>query len=127
MDKREASIIVFLVLLLIIFLVDYFLVKRRYLKKYLGKKESKKNNELMEISYLVAKFNLDKSKLNMHYLLIEISLINAFIMSTVIVIMLVLNIFILLKLLIGFILLFALIYSMYEILGRRLVKKGMTK
>ena len=128
MNRLVEALIIFLILFLIIFVVDYFFIKRRYLKRLSGKKKSKKNtNDIIEITYLITKFKLKKEELPLTYLLIIISLINAFIMSLVSVVILLIKINIILQLLIGFILLIALIYSLYELLGRYLIKKGKDK
>ena len=129
MSRLEAALIIFGLLFIIIFIVDYFFIKRKYLKRLYDKrkKKRKKNNELMEISYLVSKFNLDKDKLNLKKLLILVSMINAFIISFVSVVVMLIRINIILQLFIGFVLLMALIYALYEILGRHLVKKGYGK
>ncbi len=118
-SRLEAGIIVFLVLFIVIFVFDYFFIKRKYLKK----KRKKKNNELMELSYLINKFNLNKDALNLKRLLLCISLINAFIISLVSVTVLVIDTYVILKFIIGFILLIALIYAIYELLGRFLERK----
>ena len=130
MNRTVAGLIVFGIIFGCVFGVDYFFIKRRYLKKLKNgdsdnKRRKKKNNgndDLMEIGYLVNKFKLDKSKLPLKRLLVEISLINAFIIVLVSVVVLVLDIYTIFKLLIGFVLLFALIYAIYELLGRHLVK-----
>jgi purine-cytosine permease-like protein len=129
MNRLEAALILFVILFIIIFIGDYFFIKRRYLKRINGKskKKNKKNNELTEIAYLVGKFKLDKSKLNYNKLLIEISLINAFIISFVCVVVMLIRINVILQLLIGFVLLMGLIYALYELFGRYLVKKGFDK
>lgn len=130
MERLTAALILFAILLLVVFLVDYLFIKRKYYKNITGKKKGKKknkDNELLELSYLVVKFNLDKTKLPLNSLLVIISLFNAFIISLVAVVVIIININIILQLIIGFILLLALIYSMYELLGRYLVKKGFGK
>ena len=124
MSRVEAAGIVFGLLFIIIFIIDYFFINRKYLRK---SKKNKKARELTEISYLVSKFNLDKDKLNMNKLTIIIAIINAFIIALVSVLVMLIKVFIVLQLLIGFILLIALIYSIYERLGRTLVKKGYEK
>jgi len=127
MEKLEAILILFLILMLVIFLVDYIFIKRKYLKRINGKskkKKKEKNNELTEIAYLVGKFKLNKNELPLSKLLIGISLINAFIISLVAVVILLLDIHIVLQLILGFVLLMGLIYSIYELLGRYLVKVG---
>lgn len=129
MDKLSMIFILFAILLILVFFVDYVFIKRRYLNKINGKKKNKKksNNELTELSYLIGKFKLDKDKLPLNILLLIISLINAFIIALVAVVVMLININIIFQLLIGFILLIALIYSIYELLGNYLVKKGYVK
>lgn len=130
MERLKAALILFFILLLVVFFVDYLFIKRKYYKNITGKKKGKKktkDNELIELSYLVAKFNLDKTKLPLSKLLLVISLFNAFIISLVAVVVIIIDINIILQLIIGFILLMALIYSMYELLGRYLVGKGFGK
>ncbi len=116
LTRIEAGILVFLIIFVIIFLGDYFFVKRKYLKK---KKKGKKQ-ELMEASYLAAKFKLNQESLINKKMLKIFSMINAFIIAIVCVTVLVIDCNVILKLVIGFILLIALIYAIYEILGRYL-------
>lgn len=127
MDKLQAALILFGVLFIIIFLVDYIFIKRKYLKKINSKKKRKKNNELTEISYLVGKFKLNKDALPLNKLLVVISLSNAFIISLVAVVVIILNTYIIIQLVVGFILLFALIYAVYELIGRSLERRGYGK
>lgn len=125
MSKLEAALILFLIILVIVFLLDYVFVKKKYLKRLnVKKKNKKKNNELTEIAYLVGKFKLNKKELPMNKLLLGISFINGFIISFVAIVVLLINIHIIFQLIIGFILLLALIYSLYELIGRYLVKAG---
>jgi len=126
MDKLEAILLLFGILFIGVFLVDYLFIKRKYLNRLNGKKKSKKKDkktELTEIAYLVGKFKLDKKELNLNKLLVIISLLNALIISLVAVVVLLIKVHIVIQLLIGFILLIALIYSIYELLGRYLVKE----
>ena len=127
MDRLEAALIFFGMLFVIIFFFDYVFIKRRYLKRLNGKKKNKKNNELTELTYLIKKFNLDKNKLPLNNLLLVISFINAFIISLVAVIVLLLDTYILFQFGLGFILLIALIYAIYELLGRYLERRGYSK
>ena len=119
LTRIEAGILVFLIIFFIIFLGDYFFVKRKYLKK---KKKGKKQ-ELMEASYLAAKFKLNQESLINKKMLKIFSMINAFIIAIVCVTVLVIDCNVILKLVIGFILLIALIYAIYELLGRFLERK----
>ena len=128
MSRLEAGFYAFIIIFLLVFMIDYLFIKRRYLKRLnKGKKKKKKDNELMELSYLIIKFKLDKNKLPLNKLLVVISLINAFIISIVSVTVLILDTYIIIKLLVGFALLMGLIYSLYEILGRVLERRGMVK
>ena len=126
MNKLQAGLLLFIILFVLVFLTDYILIKRKYLKRLNGKNKKKrklKNNEMTELSYLIGKFKLNKNELNLNKLLLIISLINALIISIVAVVVLMINIHFIFQLVIGFILLIALIYSIYELLGRYLSKE----
>ncbi len=111
---------------IIVFIVNYFLVLKNGYKN-LEKSKDKKKKELSNfigLSYLIPKFNLDIKKMNLNYVFILSALINAFIISTVFVIIYLIPWHMTFKMLLGFVLLFGLIYALYELLGRHLVKKG---
>ncbi len=128
MNRLTAALILFAILFGLIFIVDYLFIKRRYLKRLNSKKKKKKKNkELMELSYLIGKFKLDKDALPLNKVLLMVSLINAFIIAFVAIVVLILNVHLIIQLIVGFILLLALIYSIYELYGRYLVKKGYGK
>ena len=77
-------IILVLCLFTIIFLVNYFwILKRGYKKIALNKshKEAKKLEDFVGVSILIPKFKLDVKKMNLKYVFILSSLINAFIIS----------------------------------------------
>lgn len=114
--------IFFITLLLIVFFIDYFLIIKRKLKS-----KKKKNDDIMEINYLIAKFKLDKTKVLYKPVGLWCALINAFIISFVSTVISNIKLHMMWQLLIGFVLLFGLIYSLYEIYGRHLVKKGWKK
>ena len=123
------SICVFLSLMLIVFIVDYFFINRRKLKIILNNGQTKKGKKkkvkpIGEIdNFLVPKFKLDKSKLNLKTLIIYISFINSFIIAFVSTIIMLLDLKTIWLLIIAFILLFSLVYALYELLGRFLKKK----
>lgn len=126
--KYEEYIYIFLILMFIVFIVDYFFINKKRLNqinnkdtKKIGKK--KKVKTISEIDYLVGKFKLDKNKLNKERIIIVISLINSFIISFVSSIVMILPLDLIWQLLIAFALLFGLIYALYEIYGRYLKKK----
>lgn len=126
----ELTIIWGIALFIIIFLVNYFLILKRGLNNISKKKKKKRNKTIEEfvgLSYLVPKFKLDVDKMNLNYVFIWVSLINAFIITLVVIILYLIPWDMSFKLLLGFVLLFGLIYSLYEILGRHLVKKGWKK
>ena len=83
--------------------------------------------DLFGISLLVPKFKLDVNKMNLNYVFVLSSLINAFIIALVFIIIYSLPWELSFQILLGFVLLFGLIYALYELLGRHLVKKGWKK
>ena len=120
------SILVFMV----IFLCNYFLVYKRGYKLIIKKKKKKRTKNLEEfigISYLVLKYNVDLNKCNLNYLFMSLSFINAFIITIVFIIISMLSWNLSMSMLLGFVLLFGLIYAIYELLGRYLKKKGKCK
>lgn len=120
------SILVFMV----IFLCNYFLVYKRGYKLIVKKKKKKRTKSLEEfigISYLVLKYNVDLNKCNLNYLFLSLSFINAFIITIVFIIISMLSWNLSMSMLLGFVLLFGLIYAIYELLGRYLKKKGKCK
>ena len=108
-------ILIFVVVFLINLIMDLIKIKKRKFRK------------IGEIQYLVNKFNLDINKIKYKSTSICISLINAFIIATVTTVISVIDAAMAIQLLCGFVLLFALIYSLYEIYGRILIKKGCQK
>lgn len=92
----------------------------------LKNKRNKKNKEtiITEYKYLCSKFGINIKNLLNKKMAIVISFIDAFIITVVFLIIMLIPLKMMWQLLIGFVLLFGLIYSIYEILGRMLVKKG---
>ncbi len=105
----------YIALLVVVFLVTYIMD--------LIKIKKKKTNKIGEMQYLISKFKLDKNKINYKKSCMIISIINAFIIATVITVISMIKLHMTIQLAVGFILLFSLIYSMYEIYGRILAKK----
>lgn len=110
---------------IIMFLGIFFIYSRR-LPKIL-KNKSRKNNktyEIMEVNYLAVRKKIDCTKiLNKKHICI-ISILDAFIISFVATVINLINLHILWQLSIGFVLLFLLIYAIYDIYGNFLVAKG---
>ena len=124
------DILFFLVVLVLLFLIDYFFFLRVKLKRINNKKEEKskkKKSNILEIDYVSAKFKIKKEKLYKTSVLLWIALINSFIISLVSTIITIIPGMFIIRILIGVLLLFLLIYSIYEIFGRRLEKKYNSK
>lgn len=115
------NIIMFMVVFIFVFLLQYnFVIKP---KKKKGKGNKVKNNEVIEIEYLSSKFKIDKNKLKTPALGLEICFINAFIISFVSTLISNIPLKFYYQFMIGFVILIAMIYGIYEIYGRNLVKK----
>ena len=114
-------ILIFFIIYLLVFVVYYFfLCRKKKRKKQKGPKGFKITNEM---NYLITKFKLDEKSLDIKKLAKGVALINAFIIAFVSTILINLKLQTILRLLIGFVLLFILIYACYEIYGNYL-KKG---
>lgn len=128
MNEYLLSVYIFIGLFIIVYLVDYFLINKRKLtliknKGITKKGKKKKIKNISEVDYLTAKFKLKENNLNLDSIIMVISLINAFIISLVSSIVMLLPFAIMWQLIIAFALLFGLIYSLYEIYGRHLKHK----
>lgn len=120
----EKYFTVFLILFIFLFLIHYFLVTMPALRKiYKPKKGKNKKISIKELDYLVYKFKIDKNKINYKSFGFMVSLINSFIMALVVVVVEVIPFYFIFRIIIAFILLTGLIYSLYEIYGRYLKKK----
>lgn len=104
---------------LVVFCISYII---NYIFDAIKIKKNKLDN-IMLISYVIKKFNINKNKINYKKELKWMALINSFIISSVGTFVSCIDTYIILQLGIGFVLLFLLIYSLYEIYGRHLVKK----
>ena len=128
MNEYLLSAYIFIALLIIVFLVDYYLINKRKLnliknKGVTKKGKKKKIKSISEIDYLKAKFKLDEKKLDKDKMIIMISFINAFIISLVSSIVMLMPFAIMWQMIVAFALLFGLIYALYEIYGRHLKRK----
>lgn len=128
MNEYLLSVCIFIVLFIIVFLVDYFLINKRKLdliknKGITKKGKKKKIKNISEIDYLTTKFKLKEKELDMDGMIIIISLINAFIISIVSSIVMLMPFAIMWQMIVAFALLFGLIYCLYEIYGRHLKHK----
>lgn len=119
MENLSSHILFFGLLFIVVLIINYFY--NRY------KIKSGKAKNVGEVNYLVGKFKLDIKKIDYWKIILPISIINSFIISFVTTFITALPIDMIWQLMIGFVLLFALIYSLYELLGRHYVKKGYRK
>ncbi len=104
---------------LVLFIIGYII---NYIFDFIKIKKNKLEN-IMLMSYVIKKFKINKNKINYKSELKWMALINSFIISSVGTFVSCIDTYIFLQLGIGFVLLFLLIYSLYEIYGRHLVKK----
>ncbi|MBE6155283.1 MAG: hypothetical protein E7164_00825 [Firmicutes bacterium] len=88
------------------------------------KRKKKEAREIIEIRYLIISHNLKKEKLLNPKIILLISLIDALIITTVFLVIVLIPYSIIWQLMAGFVLLLGLIYSIYNILGMILYKKG---
>ena len=128
MNEYLLSVYIFIGLFIIVYLVDYFLINKRKLtliknKGVTKKGKKKKIKNISEIDYLSAKFKLKQKDLDRDKMIIIISLINAFIISIVSSVIMLMPFAIMWQMIIAFALLFGLIYCLYEIYGRHLKHK----
>ena len=121
MEVKEilANVLMFLIFFLIIFIIMYFITLRKY--------KSKKKKQIGEINYIANKFHLKEKDLPVRSMILWISIIDAFIISFVGTFVFMLPIDYVWKFLVGFVMLFALIYALFEIYGRHLVKQKKKK
>lgn len=90
------------------------------------KKNNKKSKEPIEFNYLTAKYKINMKKIDSKKLRRLMSLCNALIISTTILLLEFID-SLGLKMLIGFVVLMALTIGTYHLIGKHYQKKGMTK
>ena len=111
------SLISGVITFIVIFIVDYFLIlipKYNIMSGKKKKKKGKKETNMMELLF----------KVDLEYLIKWFAFLNSFIIALTSTIIMLIPLNMIFQLLIGFVLLIGLIYSLYELLGRHLVKKG---
>ncbi|MBQ4583971.1 MAG: hypothetical protein IJA94_03700 [Bacilli bacterium] len=129
MNNTTYYILSFLSIYLVVFILHYFFLTKPAIDEKLGKKKKrgrksskeKEPRKIGEVEYLVNKFKLDRDMLNYNSLKIMLPLLNGFIITFVTFIIELIPLGTIFKLLIGFALLTALIYAIYEIYGRYLL------
>ena len=123
------SVIIGIITFVLVLVVDYFFILMPKYKVISGKKTKKKNKNyaIMEVQFLTTRFKLDENKIDYKFLLKIIAFLNALIISFTSTIIMYIPLKMTRQLLIGFVIVFSLIYALYELLGRYLVKKGWKK
>lgn len=109
------SILYFIIVFVIIYFA-YYLIFDDMLKK-------EKYARISELVLLTRKFNLDKKKMNYKSLLNGIAIINAFIMGFTVAIVDLIPLNYVFKLLIAFVIIITLMFSLYFLYGKYLNKK----
>lgn len=130
MTEITKAIIFGSITFIVLFLLYYNLFLKRKWQEYSGKKKSKSKTkplDFMEFSYLKERFKLDMEKVDVLYCLKIIGILDSFIISTTGTIIYYIPGPLLWKYTLGFAILFALIYALYEVFGRHLIKKGWSK
>ena len=130
MSQYVETVLWGLIVYLAVFLVNYLWIFKRGYNNIVKQKKKKKNKKLEDfvgLSYLIPKFKLDINKMNLNYVFFMVSLIDAFIISFVFMVVTIIPWNVGFSMLLGFVLLFGLIYALYEIFGRILVKKGWSR
>lgn len=115
MDKTFSFLLDFI----IIFTVVYLLYVLFFNKKRRNYKTLKKNDE---VKLFIDRYNLDMKKIEYKKVLQVVTIINTFILSFTTVLIVRIKGF-MISLLIGFVVIMILIYSLYEIAGRYFKKK----
>lgn len=108
---------------IMVFILAFLLVFIFYSIMFSRKKVKNKEKNIAEVNLLIKRYKLDMRKIKYKNLLFTISIIN----STIIALSFTAVFYVenyLLSLLIGFVLLIVLTYSLYEIVGRHYQKKG---
>lgn len=104
---------------IVLFLIGFIAI---YIHNF-RKVKKQKVDTIGELNYVIKKFKLDKKRINYKKEICYVSLLNSFIIASVGTFVTSLEIAIILQLGLGFMLLLALIYSLYEIYGRHLRNK----
>ena len=122
-DELIFNLIFFIILFIFVYIICYYFLGRIKPKKKDGKKGKPTFKLMSEGRFLILRYNLDEKKINLKSFNRGICLCNAFIISFTSTVISVIPLNMFFQLAIGFVLLFALIYAIFEIYGRHLNKK----
>lgn len=126
---NTTSIIISISTFFVIYILDYFLILLPKYNIISGKskpKKRKKNKKVVisEVQFLQTRFKLKQDRMDIKYMIRWIAFLNAFIIAFTSTVITYIPWDMAWQLLVGFVLLFGLIYALYELFGRLLVKKG---
>ena len=108
---------------IMVFILAFLIVFIFYSIMFNRKKVKNKEKKITEVNFLIKRYKLDMRKIKYKNLLFTISIINSIIIALAFTAVFYVENY-LLSLLIGFVLLIVLTYSLYEIVGRHYQKKG---
>ena len=122
------QVILFLMTYVFVFIIYQILIikKVKEPKKKKRKPKKVKNTKPIEVSILESKYKIDLEKVNYNKLLLIISLVSSLDITIIITLVMIFDNYFL-KILVGFLLTFPVIFVSYELIGRYYKKKGMTK
>jgi len=113
----------FIIANLMMFILAFLVIFIFYNIRYRSKKIRTRKKEITEAKYIINKFDLDMKKIKYKDLLFTISIVNSTIIGFTFMVVMHIESYAL-GLIIGFVLLILLTYSIYEIIGRYYQKKG---
>ncbi len=122
------QIVLFVMTFALVFITYQILLVRKTKEPKKKRRKSKriKNTKPIEVSILESRYKIDLEKVNYNNLLLVISLVSAFDITVIVTLVLLFDNYII-KILVGIVLVFPLIFTSYEIIGRIYKKKGLTK
>ena len=124
MSRLILSGILFVFIFILRFIIHLYLISR---KKTNTKKKLNQIGDPIEIQYLTKRFNLLPSKMKSIKIGLFISIIDAFIIAFTVYIASMVSDSVLVEILVGTVLVFVLIFSINELFGRILKRKGYDK
>ena len=116
MNVYIKSLIYFGVCFIVVFLL-YLFINKKFRKEY------KEGKQQVEIYYLISRFKLDMRVTKYKTIKLIVAFLNSFIIAFTFTLIINLKYKYAFKLMIAFVVMFILIYSLYEIAGRMLKKK----
>lgn len=117
MNVIVKSLIYFGICFITVLLIYLLFINKKFRKEY------KEGKEQVEIYYLIKRFNLNMKITKYKTIKLIVSFLNSFIVAFTFTVIINLKVKYVYKLMIAFLIMFILIYSLYEITGRILKKK----